>query len=341
MSGTEWLTKVPVECTNCGHEVVTNFDAIEARETITCTDCNTSFHIFDVYDIYYDEEPLVKNCIDFILKYVNQPCKIESKDKVSRETIEKFLMQINFKKLSKRIFNDLTKYGDAFLLIKRSQDEKEIVDLEPLEPRTIHIELGEEIRRGKGWTGEREVLEFIRKTETGDESLSPTDILHMKKRGYSLYKPYGESVMRITLRYIHYLRTTRLGAKRLGAQWWIDHLENGISLGIGVPPILLERDLSKFSKTIVEMAATYFIGTIKRLHWATRPLERHVYTEVIKSKNLPEVPRLEWQRLDSTKILKDKGFGFAEEIKLLKQLLDLHIITEEEYREAISKYLPE
>jgi len=341
MSGTEWLTKVPVECTNCGHEVVTNFDSIEARETIVCSDCNNSFHIFDVYDRYYEEEPLVKSCVDFILKYVNQPYKIESEDKDSREALERFLMKINFKGFSEGIFNNLTKYGDSYLLIKRSQDGKEIVDLEPLEPRTIHIELGEEIRRGRGWTGEREVVAYMRKTETEEESFDPTVVVHLKKRDYSPYKPYGESVMRIALRYIHYLRTSRVGAMAAGAQWWIDHLQNGISLGIGVPPILLKTNLTQFPKTLVDMASTYFIGTINRLHWATRPLERDVFTELIKSRNLPEVPRLEWQRVDSTKIMKDGGFTFLEAIEALKKLHDLGIITEKEYREAISKYLPE
>lgn len=96
MSDKDWLTQVPVECIDCGHEVVTDFDSIHAREIITCSDCNTSFHIFDVYDMYYDEEPLVRNSIDFILKYVDQPYKIESKDQASREAIEKFLEEINF-----------------------------------------------------------------------------------------------------------------------------------------------------------------------------------------------------------------------------------------------------
>lgn len=338
MSDMDWHTKVPVECIDCGHEVVTDFDSIRARKTLTCGSCGTSFHIFDVYDMYYEEEPLVKNCIDFILKYVNQPYKIESNDNTSREAVEEFLTKIGFAKLSERMFNDLVKYGDSYLLIRRDHDGKEIVELEPLEPKAMHIVLGEEIRRGIGWTGEREILEFVRKTEQGEDRLKPADVVHIKKREYTRYEPYGESVIRITLKYIHYLRTSGAGARAAGAQWWINYLENWICLGIGVPPILLESNLTKFPKAIVEMASISFIGTINRLHWSTRPLARQVFSEIIKSRNLPEVPRLEWQSLNPTKILRESGFNFMDEMKLWKQLLDLHIITEEEYREAISRY---
>jgi len=43
--------------------------------------------------------------------------------------------------------------------------------------------------------------------------------------------------------------------------------------------------------------------------------------------------------LSSATVLKNGGYDFSEEIKTWKQLLDLKIISEEEYRKKISEYL--
>jgi len=336
----ESLTIIPVECVNCGHEVKTDFDSIEQRKMLKCSECGTSFHINDVYDLYYDEESLVKNAVDLIISYAKQPWRIEAKQEEHLKAIEAFLKKVGFDSLLERILSDVVKYGDSYLEIIRDSDTKEIIELRPLEAKTVSLKLGQEIRHGRAYTGEREVEEFVVSDGASERRLTPTDVIHSKTRTFSLYAPYGESVMRIALKYMYYLRTTRMNALRQGAEWWVNYLEDGICLGIGVPRILLDKGYAKYGKPIVEMASTYFIGSVKDAQGAIEnSFERQLFGQLIGVEDFREIPRLEFKKLDSTTILRNGGYDFSEEIKTWKQLLDLKIISEEEYRGKLSEFL--
>jgi len=319
--------------------ILTTFQKIRSLDTLTCSTCEKDFHIFDVYDLYYKEEPIVKESIDFLLRYASQPYRVEAKDEDSRELISNFLQEIKFAKIAQKMFSDLVKYGNAYLEIVR--DDKRIVTLNPLEPRAVTIDLGKEVRAGIAYTGEREINAYVLKSGGGEKQFKPDDVLHFKQRVYPHYAPYGESVIRICLKDLHYLRTTREIALAKNQKWWIDYLEKNISLGIGVPPILLQKDYSKLNKTVLKWASTYVAYKIR--WWQeglSRPMQSLVFAPIVQSKGLQETPRLVWKQLQSTKIMADRGADFTDEIQLLKQLLDLEIISQQEYEEKISEYVP-
>jgi len=335
------LTDVMVECVKCGREVKTDFDSIEQRKMLKCVSCGTSFHINDVYDMYYDEEPLVKNAIDLITRYANQPWTVANGKVGNSEKVTAFLKKIGFDSLLGRILNDIVKYGDSFLEIIRDPS-KNIIELRPFEAKLISFKLGKEIQYGRAFTGEREVEEFTVSNGKSERRLKPTEVVHSKNTtAYLLYAPYGEAVMRISLNSIHSLRITRDNAIRLGQKWWVDHLENEICVGIGVPRILLERNYAKnYPKPVLDIVSTVLLGSVRE---AQEPIEEsfqsQLFGQLLGEKDLREIPRLEFKKPNSATIMKNGGYDFAVEIASLKEALRLNIITREEYERILNEYL--
>lgn len=336
----DWLNEVVIECINCGHEVKTDFDSIEQRKVLKCSKCGTSFLIHDVYDMYYDQVPLVRNAIDLILSYAKQPWTVTNGKAGYSEEIEAFLKKIGFDSLLGRILSDVVKYGDSYLEIIRNSKTKEITQLKPLDAKSVSIKLGKEMTSGRGYYGEREVEEFIVANGGNVRRLAPTDVIHSKSRTFLHYTPYGESVMRITLRDIHYLRTSGANAIRLGAGWWVDYLENEICLGIGVPRILLEQNYAKYQKPVVEYVSKVLTHSVRE---AQEPIENsfegQLFGQVIGEKEFLEIPRLEFRKPNSAMILKNGGYDFREEIKNLEKARELGIIAEQEFERLKSEYL--
>ena len=334
------LNDIVVECINCGHEVKTDFDWIEQRKVLTCSGCGSSFPIHAVYDMYYEQVPLVKDAIDLIISYAKQPWTITNGKVGYSKKVEAFLKKGGFDSLLERILSDVVKYGDSYLEIISDSKTKDIIELKPLEAKSVTIKLGKEIPYGRAFTGEREIEEFVVKNRSSERRLAPTDVIHSKSRTFLHYAPYGESVMRIALRYIHYLRTSGANALRLGAGWWVDYLENDICLGIGVPRIFLEKNYAKYGKPVLEYASTVLIHSVRE---AQEPIENsfrgQLFGQLIGEKDFREIPRLEFKKPHFEMILKNGGYDFGEEIKNWKKALDLKIITEEEYKKIISKYL--
>ena len=336
----ESLNIIPIECVNCGTEFNTDFDSVEQKIMLNCPKCGISFHINDIYDMYYDQEPLVKKAVDLIITYAEQRWAITNGKKGYSEAIENFLKKVDFDSLLKEILCDVVKYGDSYLEIIRDPRTKEIIQLKPLESKSVTIKLGKEVQRGRAYTGEREVETFIVGSGTGQRELSPTDVVHSKARAPYSYSPYGEAVMRISLKPINYLRRSREGALKAGAKWWVEYLEDEISLGIGVPRIFLEKNYSvKYSKPVVEIASTYFIGSARNAQTPiTSSFEGQLFGQVLGEKDFREIPRLEFQKIYSNKILRNGGYDFSKETKALKELLDAEVISQEEYQRILAEF---
>lgn len=336
----ESLSAITVECVKCGHEVKTDFDSIEQRKVLKCSHCGSSFPIHDVYDMYYEKVPLVRDAIDNIIGYAKQPSNVANGKVGYSEKAEAFLKKIGFDSLLERILNDVVKYGDSYLEIIRDSKTKNIIELKPLEAKSVTIKLGKEIQYGKAFTGEREIEEFVVKNPSSERRLPPTDVIHSRSRTFSHYAPYGESVMRIALRYIHYLRTSGENAIKLGAKWWVDYLENLICLGIGFPRIFLEKDYAKYGKPVIEYASTVLVHSVRE---AQEPIENsfrgQLFGQVIGEENFQEIPRLEFAKPNSAMILRNGGYDFREEIKGLEKARELNIITKQEFERIKSEYL--
>ena len=337
----ESLRTTPVECVKCGHEVVTDFDSIMRHDILECSNCGSKFHIFDVYDLYYAQEPLVKSGVDLILSYANQPWTIKEGRKGSSEAIKKLLADSNFSSLLETILHDVVLYGDSYLHIQRDPETKAIAQLVPLDAKAVTVKLGKEVHIGLAWTGEREIEGFVVTNGKTEKILTPADIIHSKSIVYTdPYAPYGESIIRINLKSIHYLRTTRAPALAQGTSWWINYLEDEICLGMGVPRFLFEKGYIRYGKRNIEFASTLFVAHVRdALRAVADAFRSQLFGQALGIQDFHELPSIKFKGFDSFRLLRDGGYDFAEEIKGFKQLYQTGIISKEEYEESIAKFL--
>jgi hypothetical protein len=337
----EDLSKYSVDCVKCGAEVNTDYDSVMRQDLLKCGNCGTVFHIFDVYDQYYQQEPLIKSGIDKSVSYAKTSWKVEGGKEGSAEVANKILIEVGFDKLLERIFYELFLYGDSYLRILRDAKTAKIIGLAPLNPRMISVKLGKEIREGLAWTGEREVDGFEVRTGEKTETLPPNDVIHIKSFVHMKpYAPYGESLIRIDLKSLYYLKKNRVPALAMGGKWYIDYLENEICIGMGIPRFLFEKDYAKQGVLNIKYASIVFMGNIRYAQKAVAvAFEAFLFKQALGLHEFKEIPRIKFRKFDEFRLLKEGGYYFSEEIKGFESLYKAGVISKGEYQAAINRFI--
>jgi len=330
---------IPVECPQCSRQNETTLESIDSRSHIQCVSCGSLFAIGDVYERLYEEEPLVKNSIDAVVRYAASQEQLQVANKKSLHETEQFLDRIGFKDLLRLAARQILVHGNGFLRIVRTH--KETAKWELLPPQGVVVKTS--------WAKERGLKalvlaedQYVLTTKTGTVSLTPDDVVHFKKSLFSYEQvPYGVSMIEICLTYLHYLREYKRSPVRTDPewQWWYDYLEDQIILGLGVPRFVLEQRPDGLDPTIAQFVVAPFVHEVNEVKEILSDGFNSALKQFTRERGFDEPPKIRLGRLTDRRVIIDCGFSFNKEIEALKGLHKAGIITDKELENMLKEYL--
>lgn len=317
-----------LECVECGERFYFSYENMKERHlNVTCPHCGGSFHIFDLFDYYHVNEPIVQKCVDISVKHANTPFTIRTKDPEAQQILEDFSKSVDLAKLFGKAFYDLVMYGDVFVEISDQED----ISLILLDPRTVEV-----VTTFREDMLSPQVDHYVQTVDDRTRSIQSTQMVHAKTD--LRYEKYGWAPIIRALNYIRYLREAH--ALSVPA-WWITYLENHIMLSFQIPRMVVFKDSSSPVK-VAEVIAQHYIYHISNLQRKLgQAFERSLFRDIATSHGFDEYPNIEWQRLTIRDVLVDSGYGadvFAKDVESFRELHKLGIITEEELKQILAKY---
>lgn len=329
MSVRDILRDIPVECPYCRKENTTSFEPIDLRAPIQCVKCKKSFVIGDIFELLYEEEPLARESIDTIVRYATSKWVLkEGSQEASGETQE-FLQRIGFEDLIKRTATQVLVHGDAFLKTMASGGKTASWELLPT--KQVQVKTSKIIERG-AITSVLKEDEFILTVENEEHSFGPDEIIHFKKALLNYDKPYGDSMLQITLNPFNFLRRLRQAPQHIQSQFkgLQQMYKEEVLLGLGVPKFVLERRAAGLDTRLAKYILITFVEKIRILQELLSEGFDRAIGQFASQGKLTEVPKIQLRKLTERMVLLDCDFSFATEIESWKKLYDVGIITKEE-----------
>lgn len=315
-----------IECTSCNRGVDTTFQQLINNKKHTCQ-CGNEFNPNNVYDMYYSQEPIVKQSVDLLAKYAGL-YKFDSSDSAK---IEDFLGSSGFDSIKKELIHSVILYGNAYLLIERD-DEQKIKSFKILHPSKIQIEPGDYISHSGLITGEREIKNYVY-ADDEPKNFSPNDIIHFKNREIQPYELYGDPLMRINLQTMLIWRLS----KRAGDITASTYFQNEVRRGLRVPTVMVDGSIREQPSQVARALISLFMLEISSIHDGFSFGLRKLTSLIAKDLGL-EPPNVEMVEPYEGKILAECGYDMSKDIEAAEKLMQSGILTPKEF-EAFKKHL--
>jgi hypothetical protein len=325
------LDSIPVACVRCQAENLATLEVIDRREAIECTTCGETFSIGDVFQVLYEQERLVRKSVDSIAEYATRQWAFERGATETRKMAEDFLQGIKFGDLLSETARQILVHGDAFLQIGKTW--------QLLPPQQVRVKTSLAAQHSSKALFIKDD-EFVLSTETQTKSFVPEEVVHFKRTLLSERGPYGESKLLVVLTSLSHLRTFRSAPPRTQSefQWWHDHLEEQVQLGLGVPDFVLEKRPLGYDRRVAEFVLASFVGEVSELQELLSSGFDEALERFANQRRLTKPPKLQLRKLTPRRVLLDCGFEFSKEIETLKKLHELGIIKKEELDQMLIEY---
>jgi hypothetical protein len=305
----------PVFCVNCEEACPVSFADIAFRSTVTCAKCGRKFSINELFRHIYENDVYVKKSVDTVIRYATRKWNFT----VDKPKLPKGLDHDELQNFLNNTARDILVYGDAFLMTN---------DPKTGEPRWEM--LSPEHVRMKG-----------EQFEVDSETLPSALVVHFKRVEIGWDdSPYGESMIRIVVPYVHQQWVYRRTPPQLqsATKWWSDYLREEVQMGLGgFPDFVLEGRPPKTQPQDAELALVTFLGEVEDLQDTisegfNEALKRFAEHEHVAA------AELEFQKLTTKRVLMDCGVDFSEEKGMIKQLKELGVINQQGYEKMLKDY---
>jgi len=323
------LDEINILCPSCQKPQKANTESFNKFEIQKCEHCSHDFTLFDVIDAYEKWESYIDKGFDIHSNLTIKDIEIEC-DESYKDSASDINTKINLLKLTKELVYNTIKYGTSY--VRTIVDNGKFNGFEVLDPKITRI------KSKWGTLPPRVISELIPleyyEIDCQKRNFSPKEVHHFSTSLIGIDKDnlYGLPIIYPLLRIITYYKHTGH-----------EHFKNEIKYGFDVPSFLIEKqelhniawaihdiDLFKYSiETMVNNIIRY-LESIFQIYYGEETKIR-IWAKYYTS---DEILKKTGYELEITKYRAEIN---KIKIDTYKPLLEIGIITEDEFKELTSK----